>query len=261
MRINQCFLRIGSILLILLLCTSFSSNTNLNSKPYISGEKLVYVAHFGWLNAGEAVFTISDSVFEGHNLYHAVAKAYTIGVADKIFEVEDIYESFFKPENNQTYLAIRSINEGRYSYYNEVRYNYEDNKVISQKSGEHDVPESILDMLSAFYYLRESMTDRIKNVGDELILDTFFADEVFPLKMKYVGDEKIRTKLGKYDSMKFSPVVEPGRIFDSEDDVTIWISKDKNHIPLQVRIDLIIGSIKCDLVEYSGLQYELDKRK
>lgn len=258
---KQCFLKVGSILLFLLLNTSFSPKVNLNSKPYISGEKLVYVAHFGWLNAGEAILTIRDSVFEGQNLYHAVAKAYTVGVADKIFKVHDIYESFFRPENNQTYFAIRSINEGKYSYYNEVRYNYEDKKVLSQKSGEHDVPENILDMLGAFYYLRESITNRIKNVGDELILDTFFADEVFPLKMRYVGDEKIRTKLGKFNSMKFSPVVEPGRIFDSEDDVTIWISKDKNHIPLQVRIDLIIGSIKCDLVEYSGLQYELDKRK
>lgn len=257
---KQCFLKIGSILLFLLLSTSFSSNSNLNSKPYISGEKLVYVAHFGWLNAGEAVFTISDSVFEGQDLHYAVAKAYTIGIADKIFEVDDVYESFFRPENNQTYLAIRSIKEGRYSYYNEVRYNYEDKKVLSQKSGEHDVPENILDMLGAFYYVRESMTDRIKKVGDELILDTYFADELFPLKIQYVGDEKINTKLGKFNSMKFSPVVEPGRIFDSEDDVTIWISKDANYIPLRIRIDLIIGSIKCDLVEYSGLQYKVDTR-
>ena len=68
--------------------------------------------------------------------------------------------------------------------------------------------------------------------------------------MKYAGDENIKTKLGKFKTMKFTPVVEPGRIFDSEDDVTIWISKDKNYIPVQIRIDLIIGSIKCDLIEY-----------
>ena len=256
---NQCYLKSGSIILFLLLSTSFSTNSNLKSKPYKSGEKLVYVAHFGWLNAGEVILTICDSVFEDQNLYHAVAKASSIGVADRLFEVRDVYESFFRPENNQTYLAIRSISEGRYKYYNEVRYNYEDKKVLSQKSGEHDVPENILDMLGAFYYFRESMTDRIKDVGDELILDTYFADELFPLKMRYVGDEKIKTKLGKFNTMKFSPVVEPGRIFDSEDDVTIWISKDKNYVPVQIRVDLIIGSIKCDLIEYSGLQYKLEK--
>ena len=243
----------------LLITKSFNANPPKESKPYVIGEKLVYIAHFGWLNAGTATFTIQDSLLEDQNLYHAVAHAKTIGVADKLFKVRDIYESFFRPENNQTYLAIRNISEGKYRYYNEVRYNYEEKKVISQKSGEHEVPDNILDMLGAFYYFRESMVSRIKEIGDELILDTYFADEIFPLKMRYVGDEKIKTKLGKFKSMKFSPVVEPGRIFDSEDDVTIWISKDENYIPLQIRIDLIIGSIKCDLIEYSGLQYKLER--
>jgi len=107
--------------------------------------------------------------------------------------------------------------------------------------------------------MRNAMFDKIKKVGDTVVLDTYFADEIFPLKMRYVGDEKVRTKMGKFNAMKFSPVVEPGRVFDSEDDVTIWISKDKNYIPLQIRIDLIIGSIKCDLVEYSGLKHTLSK--
>ncbi len=246
------------LILIFIISSSFHANKTDDIKPYIAGEKLVYIAHFGWLNAGTATFIINDSILENQNLYHAVAQAKTIGLADKLFEVRDVYESFFRPENNQTYLAIRNISEGKYRYYNEVRYNYEENKVVSQKSGEHEVPENIFDMLGAFYYFRESMVSRIQNIGDELILDTYFADEVFPLKMRYVGDETIKTKLGKFNTMKFSPVVEPGRIFDSEDDVTIWISKDKNYIPVQIRIDLIIGSIKCDLIEYSGLQHKLE---
>jgi hypothetical protein len=248
------------LLVLLVISKSFSGYTPINERPYISGEKLVYIAYFGWLNAGKATFNICDSVFENQNLYYAEATAITIGLADKLFKVRDVYKSFFRPENNQTYLAIRDIKEGKYRYYNEVRYNYKDKKVISQKSGEHDVPENILDMLGAFYYFRESMVSRVKNVGDEIIMDTYFADEIFPLKMQYVGDEKIKTKLGKFNSMKFTPVVEPGRIFDSEDDVTIWISKDKNYIPLKIRIDLIIGSIKCDLIEYSGLQHKLEQR-
>lgn len=255
----QLFQRLISAVLFLFIHINVGSNDTTKVKPYVSGEKLVYVAHLGWLNAGTATFTIRDSVFENQKLNHAIARANTIGLADKLFEVRDIYESFFNSENNQTYIAIRNISEGKYRYYNEVRYNYEEKKVLSQKSGEHEVPENIMDMLGAFYFFRQSMVSRIKNVGDELILDTYFADEIFPLKMRYVGDEQIKTKLGKFNTMKFSPVVEPGRIFDSEDDVTIWISKDENYIPVQVRIDLIIGSIKCDLIEYSGLQHKLKK--
>jgi len=252
-------IKLTILIFILSINTSFRTDKIDEVKPYVDGEKLVYIAHFGWLNAGTATFTIKDSLLEDQKLYHAVAKARTIGLADNIFEVRDVYESFFRPENNQTYLAIRNISEGKYRYYNEVRYNYEEKKVVSQKSGEHKVPENILDMLGAFYYFRASMVSRIKEVGDELVLDTYFADEIFPLKMRYVGDETIKTKLGKFKTMKFSPVVEPGRIFDSEDDVTIWISKDENYIPVQIKIDLIIGSIKCDLIEYYGLQHKLKK--
>jgi len=250
-----------SILILILFFSSNPVSFSQDEKPFVSGEKLVYVAHMGWLNAGTAEFTLQDSIFEGRKMYYANAQANTIGLADKIYKVRDIYESYFDSESGLPHLAVRNINEGNYKYYNEVRYYHSENKIESQKSGEHEVPENILDMVSAFYYFRESLVKQVKEVGDEIIVDTYFSDEIFPLKMRYVGMDKIKTKMGKFKCLKFSPVVEPGRIFDSEDDVTIWISNDQNYIPLQIRIDLMIGSIKCDLVEYSGLQHSINKIK
>jgi hypothetical protein len=228
-------------------------------QAFSSGEQLKYVAHFGLINAGAATLHIRDSVYLGKNVFHAKAQAYTTGLADKLYKVRDIYESLFDTTSGLPYFSIRNIKEGGYKYYNEVQFFHKDKKIISKRSGEKVVPAEILDMLSAYYYMRNAMFDKIKKVGDTVVLDTYFADEIFPLKMRYVGDEKVRTKMGKFNAMKFSPVVEPGRVFDSEDDVTIWISKDKNYIPLQIRIDLIIGSIKCDLVEYSGLKHKLSR--
>lgn len=226
-------------------------------QAFSSGEHLKYVAHFGLINAGAATLYIKDSVYLGKEVFYAKAQAHTIGLADKLYKVRDIYESLFDTTFGLPYFSIRNIKEGGYKYYNEVQYFHKDKKIISKRSGEKVVPAEILDMLSAYYYMRNAMFDKIKKVGDTVVLDTYFADEIFPLKMRYVGDEKVRTKMGKFNAMKFSPVVEPGRVFDSEDDVTIWISKDRNYIPLQIRIDLIIGSIKCDLVEYSGLKHKL----
>lgn len=246
-----------SLICIFTLLVIFELFSQENNKPFKSGEKLVYVAHFGWLNAGKATFTIVDSSYKKEPAYFAKVKASTIGLADKLYKVRDTYSSYFSPETGLPFLAIRDINEGSYNYYNEVEFNHRRNIVKSKKSGKHDVPENILDMVSAYYFFREALVNDIKKKGDELIVDTYFADEIFPLKLRYVGDDRIKTKLGKFKCMKFSPVVEPGRIFDSEDDVTIWISKDKNYIPLRIQVDLIIGSIKCDLVKYSGLQYPL----
>jgi hypothetical protein len=233
-------------------CQKFTSQ-----QSFASGEQLKYVAHFGLINAGAATLHIKDSVYLGKEVFYAKAQAHTTGLADKLYKVRDIYESLFDTISGLPYFSIRNIKEGGYKYYNEVQFFHKNKKIISKRSGEKVVPAEILDMLSAYYYMRNAMFDKIKKVGDIVILDTYFADEIFPLKMRYVGDEKVRTKMGRFMAMKFSPVVEPGRVFDSEDDVTIWISKDKNYIPLQIRIDLIIGSIKCDLVEYSGLKYKL----
>ena len=74
------------------------------------------------------------------------------------------------------------------------------------------------------------------------------------LDIRFYGTETIKTKFGKVNCLKFSPLVEPGRIFDSPDDVTIWVSNDNNKIPIRIQFNLIIGSVKCDLVEYENLK-------
>lgn len=247
------------VVFIFILVKSTGSQMVVTRRAFIPGEHLKYIAYFGLINAGSATLHIKDSVYLGKPVFHAKAQANSIGLADRIYKVRDIYESLMDTATGLPYFSIRNIKEGGYKYYNEVQFFHNESKLISKKSGEKQVSANILDMLSAYYYMRNAMFDKVKKVGDSVILDTYFADEIFPLKMRYVGDEKVKTKLGKFNAMKFSPVVEPGRVFDSEDDVTIWISKDKNYIPLQIRIDLIIGSIKCDLVEYSGLKHKLSQ--
>ncbi|MFO7939632.1 MAG: DUF3108 domain-containing protein [Bacteroidales bacterium] len=249
---------LGSLLLVLFF--GRISAQEKTEQVFQAGEQLTYLAHFGIFNAGEATFSVERTRYDSMEVFHAVAKANTIGIADRIYEVRDVYESYFDMKTGLPYLAIRNINEGNYRYYNEVKFFHAQKSVLSQKSGEHEVAPTILDMVSAFYYLRNSLFEEL-SPGDIVVLDTFFADEVFPLKVRYKGIEKIKTKLGRFEVMRFVPVVEPGRIFDSEDDVTIWITNDKNFIPVQVRIDLIVGSIKCDLVAYEGLKYPLDAKK
>lgn len=53
-------------------------------------------------------------------------------------------------------------------------------------------------------------------------------------------------------------MVEPGRVFKSEDDMTAWFTDDKNFIPVRVRFELIVGSLRCDLDQYANLRYQLN---
>jgi hypothetical protein len=93
--------------------------------------------------------------------------------------------------------------------------------------------------------------------GEVLKTITYFDDELFPFQIRYKGKEDVKTKFGKIKCYRFDPVVEPGRMFDSEDDMTIWMSADKNVIPIKVRFDLLVGSLRMELDEFSNLKYPL----
>jgi hypothetical protein len=226
--------------------------------PFKSGESLTYTIRYGPIHGGEATVKLRLVRYEGNIVYNSKVLARTVGLADKLFKVREHYESFFDPKSIKPVKAIRNVREGNYRRYNEVYFNLEDSSLYSLLSDSvFKVPPQILDMVTALYFVRSLDYDNL-NTGDSLKIITFFDNEIFPFPLRYKGKEILKTKLGNFQCMRFDPVVGTGRIFESEDDMTIWISDDKNLIPLRVRFDLIVGSIKCDLLDYSGLKYEFE---
>ncbi len=85
-------------------------------------------------------------------------------------------------------------------------------------------------------------------------------DEIYNLKIKYVGDEVITIRKGKFNCHKFVPVVQTGRYFKSEEDVNFWVTNDDNKIPVMVKAKIPVGVVKMHLVEWSGLKSELKSK-
>ena len=133
--------------------------------------------------------------------------------------------------------------------YNEVSYDRENNTITSKLSGIHKVPEKILDLTSVFYYLRRVDFSKM-NDGDVIFVNLYFADEIFPFRLRYSGKEVINTNFGKITCLKISPVVEVGRMFKAKDDLTIWFTDDKNCLPVLVRMDIrYIGDVLLKLIK------------
>ncbi len=228
------------------------------NRPFKSGEVLKYSLKYGPFHGGDAIVDLKLVRYEDKPAYHARVLAKSVGITDKLYKIRDYYESYFDPETIIPYMAIRDISEGNYKVYSEVYFHLEDSMLYSQKlDSTFIVPPSILDMVTLLYYIRRIDYKKI-NLGDSLNIVTFFDDEIFPFPIRYKGKEIIKTRLGKFPCLIFVPVVEPGRIFESEDDMTFWLSDDKNLIPIRVKFDLIVGSVKCDLSEYSGVKYEFN---
>jgi hypothetical protein len=54
------------------------------------------------------------------------------------------------------------------------------------------------------------------------------------------------------------PTTSRSRIFKGEGSITIWLTNDKNRIPIRVQADLLVGSIKADLEKFTGIANPLE---
>jgi hypothetical protein len=59
--------------------------------------------------------------------------------------------------------------------------------------------------------------------------------------------------------MVFRPVVQTGRIFKKEEDMTVWITRDKNRVPVLAKAKILVGSITMELIDYQGLANPIAK--
>ncbi|MDR0714312.1 MAG: DUF3108 domain-containing protein [Bacteroidales bacterium] len=229
---------------------------SLGESVFRSGEKLIFRIHYGFITGGEAIISAHETLLNDKMVFHAKVMGRTSGLADKIYRVIDVYESFFDPANNLPHKAIRNISEGNYRFYDEVAYHHDELYVESQRKGKVAIPPQTLDIVSVMFYVRRLDLNML-NFNDVIRFDTYFSDEIFPFYIVYKGKETISIGSGKYKCFKFVPVVEPGRIFKNEDDMTVWFSDDENKIPVSVKFDILVGSFRCDLVRSENLKYPL----
>ncbi|RFC55949.1 DUF3108 domain-containing protein [Brumimicrobium aurantiacum] len=248
-----------SILTVTALLVGMTSSTNIayptiQSKSFTSGEKLTYRISYGIMDAGEAVLTVKETKKKGANgrpLYHVKGEGKTLGAFNWFYKVEDVYESYVDKKGVFPWLFLRDINEGGYEKEQEYVFQQNKQKVVSEGKS-YKVPLGVQDMISSFYYARTLDFKNMK-VGEITEFKCFMDEEVWPLKVKYVGKEDISIRKGTFECMKFQPVVQEGRYFEEPDDVEFWVTNDENRIPVLVKAKIPVGSIKMHLVEWEGL--------
>jgi len=233
---------------------TFSQN---NIQAFKTGEFLKYKIHYGLLGAGFMSLKTESSVLNDEKLFHINGKGWTTGVVDFIFPVEDNYQTYFFKKTVQPYLFIRKINEGGYIKNKEIYFDFQKHqaKVIDYKHNTKKyffIQNDVQDMLSSLFYLRSLDLSNLKT-NDIITLNMFYDEQMNKIKLRYSGKEIIQTKFGKVKTLIFKPMVQSGRIFKDEETVTIWITDDKNKIPIKIKAAILVGSVKAELIEYKGL--------
>ena len=254
----------------LFLCASFIdgqpySDTTLafplqNDLAFQVGEEISYRIHYGLIDAGKATIAVKEiSNVNGRPVYHMVGTGRTVGMAEWFFKTRDVYETYVDTETLLPVKFVRDVDEGGYIIKRNVHFDRENNTAIDKdlkKDTVFSLPSNVQDIFSAFYYARNLDVSSIKK-GDVIDIPVFLDHEIFPFKIKFVEREILKTKFGKIKCLRFVPVVQEGRVFKDEDDMYLWISDDPNHVPVRIKSELLVGSIKIDIAGYKGLRYNL----
>lgn len=251
-----------SFIVIFLYSIAFAQLDNISS-----GERLHYRIHYGPLNAGTATLTTLKTTYKGEPHFYVKGIGRTTGALKTFFRVEDLYESFINYNTGLPSFYVRNVKEGGYSQHLQTVFNHNNQTLIltdkkNPANGSKVLKsvKGVQDMLSAFYYLRGLDTNELK-VGTVKNLNVWIDDEMFPFQLRVIGSENLSTKFGSLNCLKIIPSVKSGRVFKAKESVTLWVSNDRNHIPIAMKADLAVGSLRADIESFNGVKYPLDFRK
>lgn len=220
--------------------------------------KVFYTVSGAWVAAGEAVFTTSATIYDNKKAFHIVGNGRTYESYDWFFKVRDRYETYIDQEKLYPLRFKRNVQEGKTKFTNDVVFSHSTQKAYSNNKT-FTIQECTQDVLSTIYFARNLDYSKYK-AGDKISFSLFLDDELYNLYIKYLGKTTVKTRYGTFNAIKISPLLVEGTIFKGGDKMVVYVSDDKNHIPLRIETPILVGNIKVDLMSYKNLKYPLSSK-
>ena len=241
-------------------------NPVINHNSFELGEQLEYKLNFSIFTVGKGKFIIRDQLYNMNQSpsYKIDIFGKTSGIVDWIVKVDDHWGAYIDTSSLLPHQTFRNIKEGRYRRNEIVNFSHFTDmievKVLNQKTGEYKKPEyfyhpeqTVYDMIGGLLYLRTIDFTKLSE-GDTIRVDAFFEDTFYNFNTIYKGKEIVKTKLGKFRSLVLVPIMPDNKLFRGDNSIKVWISDDKNKVPLKVEAEMFIGSAGVELISFSGLK-------
>lgn len=221
---------------------------------FVDGEQLTYRLRYGFITAAEATLNIAptDVKFDNNPVYHFIAQGRTAATFNLFYKVKNRYDSYVDRTTLLPYLYTENIREANYRREDKVRFYQDQNKIVGNK-GTFKGRDKTFDLVSSFFYARSLDLTGV-TPGTSFKIPYFLQDEVADLEITYVGKETVKTPLGAFSCLKFNPSIKPGRIFRKDSKLYLWITDDKNRIPVKAQVEIIVGSVTLELTSHKGLK-------
>jgi hypothetical protein len=235
----------------LILCLLLAALPVAFAEPFKIPEKFVYDLTWTGIKAGTASLELIN---EGNEV-KIISTAKSAKWVSFFYTVEDRVESVLSTNSSLSQLGrpvkyrLR-VREGRHRKDKEVIFDRNNNKAkymdyLSNENKEFDVPVSVLDPISSFYYLRLMKLV----VGESVYVTIFDSKKVWNVEVQVLKKEKVTLPIGTFDTVVIKPLMKSEGIFSRKGEICIWLTDDLKHVPVKLQTKVAVGTVTATLVQ------------
>ena len=215
-----------------------------------------------WLNAGYVNFEGKPKVYRGREVYHMDGKGATYKSYDWIYKVRDSYQCYFDRESLKPLWFRSRTSEGGFEADYTYSFDHQANKVYAEtwnsdralRKDTLPLQPCTFDLMSIIYYARNLNFAGFRE-GDSIPILAYINNQIQSLYIRYQGKENVKNKDHQvYRCIKLSVMMTDGTIFKSGENLIIWMTNDKNRVPVIIEARIRVGAIKTYLKSATGLR-------
>jgi len=215
--------------------------------PFGVGEYLEFSVSYNIIRAGTATLSVEGiEEVAGHRCYKLVSTARSNSFVSTFFEVRDRVESLMDVHGLFSRKFEKHLKEGGYTKDEAVWIDHCAGLAYYDDGDTVGVRRSSQDALSALYFVRTLDLE----VGNMVVFPSHSGKKNYPMRVRILGKEKIKTPVGHFDCIVVEPRLKSEGIFKHKGRLIVWLSDDERRIPVRMKSQVTIGSITASLVDW-----------
>lgn len=254
--------------------SSLSAQCKVKNDFFQAGEEMTYdlYAKIGPFHtkAGKSILSTVAVNYKNVNAYKVSLIAESTGNVKKIFVLNDTLVSYMT-KDVVPLAYIKDAHEGKDNTHETVTYTYSggnkiDINVKRHKNGANKFDENIsssnciYDMASVVMYARTLDYSSMKE-GDDVKVEFMSGRKKVKMIIEHDGLESIKANNKvNYDCIKLILSISDDAFTNKEEAMRVYITNDKNRMPVRLDSQLKIGTTRAILKTYKGNKYPIGQK-
>ena len=264
-------IRIFILALLVLGMGKVQAQCKIQNDYFDAGEEMTYdlYAKLGPFHtkAGFSTLKTSAEKYASQDVYKVSLIAASTGTVRKLFSLNDTLTSYMT-KNVVPLAFIKDAHEGSDETHEIMTYKYNNSNDIDinvkrTKNGTARFDENvkattcIYDMMSVVMYARTLDYSSMKK-GDEVSVEFMSGRNKVKMIIEHDGLETMKANDKKnYDCIKLILSISDDAFTNKEESMRVYITNDRNRMPVRLDSQLKIGSTRAILTSYKGNKYPI----